>query len=159
MKIPAYRLLAVLGLWLALTGCQQIDLTPESDPQRVVTGTVKLPADIIFPPETEVLVRVVDNTATELAGTTPPGDIPTLDRGRPAKSERSLGEHIIRAPAGQPVPFQVEFRADDKLMRRGVLIDVRISYHRRVQFRTLSAHMLTLSSLRFPQEVWVQPSH
>ncbi len=151
MKTPA-RLLVVLGL-LALAGCQSLDLTPESDPQRVVSGTVKLNADVLFPPDAVAVVRVVDLTPDERAQK-PAKDLPVADLSRDEpKVERVLGEQVIRAPGATPIPFRVEFQADDTTMRRGLVIDVRISQDGKVRYRTLNAHMITLASIPYPQEV------
>jgi uncharacterized lipoprotein YbaY len=156
MKIPASLLLAA-GLCFLAAGCQQLDLTPEGDPQRVVTGNVTLGAETLFPAGTEVVVRVVDTTTLDRPSATPGMGIPVVDRGQPIKTERVLGEQVIPSPGVTPVPFSIEFRADDAALRRGLLIDVRISFEGRVQYRTLTAHMLTLTGVRFPQEVAVQP--
>jgi uncharacterized lipoprotein YbaY len=145
-----------LALGLVAAGCQQISVSPVGSAQRTVSGVVNLKPDILFPVDTEVLVRVIDTTALERAGTTAANDLPTMDRGRTPKTDRVLGEHAIKAPPGKPAPFRIEFEADDALMQRGLILDVRISYYNRVQFRTISAHMITLSSLRQPQEVWVE---
>jgi uncharacterized lipoprotein YbaY len=156
MKTPAF-LLAALALGFAAGGCQQLDLTPEGDPQRVVTGHVTLGAETLFPPGTEVVVRVVDTMLNERPNGAAGIDIPVVDRAKPIKSERVLGDDVILSPGVAPVPFRIEFEADDAMLRRGLTIDVRISFDGRVQYRTLTAHMLTLSGVRYPQEVAVQP--
>lgn len=155
MKTPVF-FLAAIGLCFAAIGCQQLDLTPEGDPNRVVTGTVTFGENTLFPPGSEVLVRVVDTSVMERPLETPGMEIPVVDRGRPIKTERVLGSQIIRSPGVTPVPFSIEFYADDARLRRGLAIDARISLEGRVQYRTLTAHMLTLGSVRFPQEVVVQ---
>lgn len=156
MKTPTFCLL-VAGLCFAAFGCQQLDLTPEGDPQRVVTGQVTIGMETLFPPGTEVVVRVVDATPEERPAASPNLGVPIVDRGMPVKTERVLGEQTIRSPGVTPVPFRVEFTADDAALRRGLSIDARISFEGRVQYRTLTAHMLTLTGVRFPQEVAVQP--
>lgn len=155
MKSLAASLVVLLGLLFSGAGCQQLDLTPEGNPARVVAGVVNLRPDILFPPDTEVVVRMIDNTPVEKTATTAGADTPA-DRIRPGAAERVLGEQVIRAPAGKPVPFRIEFAAADAQLRRGLNLDVRISYHGRVQFRTLNAHVVTLSSVQYPQEVWVE---
>ncbi len=150
--------LACLGcLVLALAaGCQQLDVTPETGPDRVVTGVVNLKPDILFPADTQVLIRIVDTSGPQR--TTGANEI-VVPQGTRMPDERVVAEQTIRSPSGKPVPFQIEFKASETLMRRGLLIDVRVSYHNRVQFRTLNAHMLSLSNLRLAQEVWVQASY
>ena len=156
MKTPALFVF-LAGLCVALAGCQQLDLTPEGDPQRVVSGNVTIGAATLLPAGTEVVVRVVDLSPVERPAAMPNLGMPVVDRPPPVKTERVLGEQVIRSPGVTPVPFSVEFNADDAALRRGLTIDVRISFEGRVQYRTLTAHMLTLTSVRFPQEVAVQP--
>jgi uncharacterized lipoprotein YbaY len=45
------------------------------------------------------------------------------------------------------VPFQLEFDADDDLLRHGLNIDARISVGGKVRCRTASAHGLTLGDV------------
>lgn len=154
MKTPRFFVLAALGLLAALAGCQQLDLTPEGDPQRTVTGTVTVGESTLFPPETEVLVRVTDRPQNDLVSVG--ADANVVARNRDLGIERVLGEQRIKAPGVNSFPFRVDFQATDAQLRRGVNIDVRISYDGRLQYRTINAHALTLSGLRFPQEVAVQ---
>src|SRR4051812_15381036 len=101
MKIPALLVLAFCG---ALTGCQQLDLTPESDPQRVVSGVVNFGVDTLLPPGTEVVVRVVDTTALGKQNPVPGTELPVVDNTHAVKTERVLGEQVIRSPGVTPVP-------------------------------------------------------
>lgn len=159
MKTPARLLFALFGVFaFGVTGCQNLDLATSGDPQRVVTGQVNLRPDIIFPADTQVVVRVFENTTTNdplraasLNDLASPAGV-----SQPEKIERVLAEKTIAAPAGKPVPFQIEFRADDDELRRGVNIEARISYDGRVRFRTLDAQLITLGSVAAPHEVWVE---
>jgi uncharacterized lipoprotein YbaY len=156
MKTPARLLFALIGIFLT-GGCRGLDLTPETDPDRAVAGTITMAADVVFPPDAELVVRVIDTTPRDRP-TPPPGvDVPIADRGRAVVSEVVLGEQIIRAPGHKPIPFRVEFRADDATMRRGVNIDARISEGGKVRYRTLNAHLVTLGSVPYPHEVVVEP--
>ena len=82
--VPELLTPAALGLELDFSG---VDAAPEAtttalrtmgfeNPQRIVTGTVTLAATLPFPPDTEVVVRVVDVTPLErprqCPGTTSP---------------------------------------------------------------------------------------
>jgi uncharacterized lipoprotein YbaY len=156
MKPPVVRFLLALGLLATGAGCNSLDLTPETDPQRVVSGMVKLNAEVVFPPDAVAVVRVIDPNPVERLGTTTK-DLPVADINQTdAKVERVLGEQIIRAPGTAPIPFRVEFQASDATMRRGLSLDVRISQDGKVRYRTLNAPMITLISLPYPQEATVE---
>lgn len=156
------RLVLFLAAFVS-AGCAHLDTAAESSPDRVVSGTVTLGPDIIFPADTIVLVRVIDNSAERPDFADPSASVaaaatPVASRAVSTPRERVLGFQEIKAPAGKPVPFRVEFPAEEAVLRRGVFLDVRISYHGAVQFRTLRAHPVTLSSIRYPQEVTVDAS-
>ena len=68
-----------------------------------------------------------------------------------------MEKSLSPAAARDAVPYRIEFQADDALLRHGVNLDARISYDGRVRYRMLDARALTLSSVRFPQEIAVQP--
>jgi uncharacterized lipoprotein YbaY len=154
MKSLAPLLLAALCLIATTPGCQQLDVTPEGDPQRILTGTVNLAGESLLPPNTEVVVRIVQNSTVEHAAK---GDLPIAAASAAREMpERVLAEQVIRAPGVQPVPFQLEYRADDATLRHGLNVDVRVSFAGKVRYRTLNAHLLTLSSAPFPHTVWVQ---
>src|SRR5438874_10865571 len=95
---------AVLGLVTSLVactiaGCAHLDLTPESDPQRAITGTVKVRGEVLFPPEAVVTVRILDTSRIEHPPSSPLAlDTPGGDRDKGQKVERILGEQVIRAP-------------------------------------------------------------
>jgi uncharacterized lipoprotein YbaY len=149
-------LLATCALGLVVAGCEAVDLTPAGNPERVLTGGVRAPAAL--PAGAEVVVRVVDTTMTA-PPTTMKNDLPIADRGRPVPAERILGEYRQKLMAGtiDPVPFKIEYHAEDSELRRGLNVDVRVTFDGRVRYRTISAHVLTLGSAPYPQEVLVQP--
>ncbi len=156
MKPSPLFLLATLGAILASAACSHLDLTPEGDPERVVNGTVNLRADVTLPPDTVVIVRVIDPADVEQTHAAASSDLPVMNASKPPPVEHLLGEKTIAAPAGAPIPFSVAYHADDSLLRHGLNIDVRVSFDGRVQFRTVSAHLLTLSSANYNHEVWVE---
>jgi uncharacterized lipoprotein YbaY len=158
MKTPLRLLLAALAVAaLGLAGCQHLDLAGDGDPQRVLTGTVNLRPDIIFPADTEVVVRVVDLTPADRTGRDAAADLALAGSAAPGQAlEREFGRQTIQAPAGKPVPFRIEFQADDERLRHGLNVEARISYGGRVHFRTLEGHVVTLASIGFPHEVWVE---
>ena len=87
------------------------------------------------------------------------GDVPLADRPTAAPVERVLGEfrQTLNAMRSEPLPFEIAYRADDSELRRGLNVDVRITFGGRMRFRTINAHVLTLASSPFPQEIAVQP--
>jgi uncharacterized lipoprotein YbaY len=156
MKLPPFALVAA-GLALVLSGCRSLDVTPETDPQRVVAGRVTLNTEMLFPPDAVAVVRVIELTPFDAQANAARKDLPVTDlRRSEVKVERVLGEQVIRAPGAAPIPFRVEFVADDAEMRRGLNIDVRISQGGKVTYRTMSAHMITLASASYPQDVAVE---
>ena len=92
-----------LAAALALAGCGQLDLTPEGDPSRVLTGEVEMGNDVTLPADTVVTVRIVD---ASVAGMPP----------------QVLGSQTLSNPGVVPVPFRVVYRAEDELLRRGLNI-------------------------------------
>jgi uncharacterized lipoprotein YbaY len=118
MKIPL-RLLALFFCTL-LAGCGHLEVTPEGDPNRVITGTVNLRMPTDLPGDATVLVRVVDGARAE----------PTL---------RVLGEQTIAHASKTPVPFRVEFRADDGMLRHGLNIEARISFGGQLRYFNINA--------------------
>ena len=140
---------------LAWAGCAQLDTTPPGRPDRVLAGTVNF--NRVLPAGAEVFIRVVDPAATD-AVRAPGGDLVIPGASVP-RGERVLGEfrRVTESATPSPVPFQVEYSADDSALRRGLNVDVRIAFSGKVRLRTLSAHVVTLAASPFPQEVWVQP--
>jgi uncharacterized lipoprotein YbaY len=156
MKIPALAAALILAISFGGAGCAHLDLTPETDPQRVVTGTVNVHGEVLFPPEAEVVIRILDTSVKERAANNPLAiETPSGDRTKAPKMERILGEQLIRAPGASPIPFRVEFTADDMLMRHGLTLDARISYNGKVQYRTVDAKIVTLTSVATPHELWL----
>jgi uncharacterized lipoprotein YbaY len=112
---------------LALSGCGQMDLTPEGDPGRVLTGTVDIGEEIALPTDTTVTVRVVDASN--------PGMPPVV-----------LGSQTITNPGVAPIAFRVEYRAEDEVLRQGLNVDARISYGGKVRYYNLNQYAVTLGN-------------
>ncbi|HEY1792011.1 MAG TPA: YbaY family lipoprotein [Opitutaceae bacterium] len=134
MRRPGALLLAACAL--ALSGCGQLDLTPEGDPSRVVQGEVNL-GDTALPPDAVVTVRVVD-----------PSQTPPL----------TLGSQTIRSPGASPVPFKVDFRAEDDLLRRGLNIEARVSIGGHLRFYNVDRYVVTLGNITGTQRIRVNPT-
>jgi putative lipoprotein len=133
---------AALGLLaaaaLALCGCGQLDLSPEGDPSRVLVGEVALGDPAALPPDAVVTVRVVDASIT----------------GAPPQV---LGSQTLRGPVSSPVAFRVEYRADDELLRRGLNVEVRVSYGGRVRYYNKSNFAVTLGNASETHRINVNP--
>jgi len=136
MKNP-FRLIAGLSAFF-LAGCVQLDLTPEGDPNRVITGTVNLRMPTDLPADASVLVRVVEANS-------------------PGKGKQVLGEQAIARAAVVPVPYRVEFRADDALLRRGLNVEARISFGGGLRYYNVNAVALNLGNFDQPVVVVVDP--
>lgn len=124
---------------LALAGCGSLDLTPESNPSRVLTGRIDLDGPAVLPADTVVTVRVVDASAAGM----PP---------------QVLGAQTIRNPGAAPVDFRVEYRAEDDMLRRGLNIEVRVSYGGKVRYFNMNKYELTLGNASAPHLIMVNPT-
>jgi uncharacterized lipoprotein YbaY len=156
MKIPALAVLIAFGVALVTAGCANLDMAPAGDPNRVLTGTVNFGTPL--PAGSEILVRIIDTTPAESTRAPANNDLAIGDRAKPVHMERVVGEQIqkIEVPISDPLPFRIEYFAEDSLLRRGLNVEARITAGGKVRFRTINAHVITLSSARLPQELSVQ---
>ncbi len=154
MKFPLLSCLAACLVLGGGAGCSHVDLAAEGSRARVIRGTVG--TGVALPAGTEILVRII---AIGGPGSVRPAgaDLPVA-REQVAAAETILAEQVqtLAAPAGGPVPFQIELDAEDAVLRRGVNIVARVFYGGRVRFRTINAHVVTLNSAHFPQTVTLQ---
>jgi len=149
--------LAFAAVVFGLAGCGHVDLSPEGDPNRVVTGTVAVRMDLLPPPDAEVVVRVVEPPDVKTAEAKAANDIVIGERGTLERPERVIGEQVIHAPSSLPVSFRIEFHADDVTMRRGLNLEARISWGHRVRFRNLESQAITLATVGQPQIIRLEP--
>lgn len=140
---------------LFAAGCASIETSPAGDPNRVLEGAVNFPGSM--PAGAEIVVRVVEPPSSEPARAVA-NDLPVAAQTTLPRVERVLGETKVIASelATKPLPFRVEFHAADAVLQRGVNVDVRVSVGGKVRMRTVNAHAVTLRSVPFKQEVWVQ---
>lgn len=136
-KFPLSGVALVAALLAA--GCGHISLQPEGEPDRVLTGTVNFHAAEPMPPDTVVTVRLID---------------PAGAAGLPMV----LGEKTIENPGNPPVPFTIEYRAEDDLLRRGVNLEARVSVGGKLRFYNVNGYGVTLAKATQSQEVWVNPA-
>jgi uncharacterized lipoprotein YbaY len=155
-RIPALWGPAAFAICLA-AGCSHLDLAPQSDPSRVLTGTVVIEGqDGPLPDDAVVLVRVVD--------TVPPAMIaPQLEQSQTLKRPTPppdappavLGEQTIHHPGTSPIPFQVEYQAAEDQLQHGVDVDVRVSFNGHVQYMNLDHYEVGLNDYTEPQTIRV----
>lgn len=152
---------------LLFAGCGHLDLAAPGDPSRVAVGNVVISQSL--PDDAEVLVRVMNPHPQVLsAGSTAPGQMPLLNQpitatasGTAAAAPEELGEQVIKHPVVQVDPvskirgvaYRVEYQADDDMLRRGLNIEVRVSYGGRVQLFNSNQYSITLADVKDPHEV------
>jgi uncharacterized lipoprotein YbaY len=154
-RIPL--LFALVLLSLLPVACSHVDLTPEGDPSRVLTGTINTRVNLLPPPDTEIVVRIIDTADVALGRPKTNLDVPAADHGRIERTERVVAEQVIHAPASLPAPFRVAYQASDAELRSGLNVDVRISWGGHLRFRTVEAHAVTLSNATSEHAIWVEP--
>ena len=123
---------------LALAGCGHLELSPEGDPSRVLTGQVELGAPEPLPADAVITVRVVDAS-------------------NPGMPPEVLGSQTIKNPGAAPIAFRVEYRAEDEVLRRGLNIEARVSIGGRVRYYNLSRYVVTLGNASDPHRIYANP--
>ena len=136
------RLLVPLAFALAsfLSGCGHLDTTVTNTEDRVLNGTIEAVdsgAGTKLPAGTEVLVRV-------------------LDLGHGFGRGEELGEQTIKDPPEFPVPFRIEYRADDATLRGSVEVEARVSVDGQLRYITITGHPITLANVNQSHVVMVE---
>jgi uncharacterized lipoprotein YbaY len=144
-------------------GCGHMALDTEGDPHRILAGTVQFSDPIVLPSDAEVRVSVVDENPPPPAAN--PGDnlnaMPVLNRPNNsalAPGPEVLGETTIRGPGPTPVAFRVEYVADDDRLRRGLAIQVRVSYGGTVRYFNATQYQVSLGDVSELHQVSVEPA-
>ena len=135
MKSLALAVFSVSLGWL-FSGCAHLDTTPPSSADRVLSGVVDHAGEDL-PPGSEVLVRVMD-----------------LSRGE-GRGE-VLGETTIANPGKMPVPFSIEYRAEDAQLLRTINVEARVSIGGKLHYTTMTAHPLTVGNVKDSHVISVQ---
>jgi uncharacterized lipoprotein YbaY len=136
MRIVPFLLAAVAVA--AFSGCGQLDLAPEGDPSRVLTGEVSWGDPAALPADAMVTVRIVDASRVGM-----PPDV--------------LGSQTIRNPGAAPVLFRVEYRAVDDVLRRGLNVEVRVSWGGKVRYFNMNGHAVTFGNAADTHRITVNP--
>jgi uncharacterized lipoprotein YbaY len=140
-----------------LAGCGQValDLTPEGNPDRILTGSVDFREPFSLPPDAVLVVRVEDpNRVTDTPPTAvlgEPSPVPLQSKLPP----KILGEQTVKNPGSPPIPFRVAYTAVDEQLRRGLIIEARISYGGMVRFLNVDSYAVTLGNASDSHTVWV----
>lgn len=125
-----------LSLGLLLSGCGHLDTTPPASADRVLNGTVDHAGEEL-PDGSEVIVRVVDFSRGENRG-------------------EVLGEATIANPGRMPVPFRIEYRAEDAQLLRTVNVEARVSVGGQLRYTTTTAHPVTIGNVNDAHVISVQ---
>jgi uncharacterized lipoprotein YbaY len=134
------KFLLLIGLLsCGAAGCAHIDLTPAGDPMRVLAGEVRLSDGRDLPADAVVTVRVVDSALV--------GQAPTV-----------YGTQTITAAGPGPIPYRVEYTAEDELLRHGLNVEVRVSFGGRVRYYNVNKHAVTLSTVSDTHVITVDPT-
>lgn len=144
MKFLPLAVLATVGLLLGTLGCGHVDLAPERNPNRTVSGTVGASLDLIPPSDAVLVVRVVRPPNLTSKPSTA-GELVIGEQGTRAEPEQVVAEQIIRAPSPLPVSYRIDFHADDSELRHGLTIEARLSWGGRLRFRNIEAQLLPMT--------------
>jgi uncharacterized lipoprotein YbaY len=130
-------------------GCASasLDIRPETDPDRVLKGTVNFRSEQPLPADAEVFMRLVDNASIERTRAAAARDNPVQARAQVAATPTILAEQRVAVVPGFALPLPLEFNASDDLLRHGVNVEARISFGGVVRYRTVNAQLVTLSNV------------
>jgi len=130
---------ALLAGALVSAGCGHLDTTAAGPADRVLTGEVNYGEAASLPDNAVVTVRIVD-------------------KSNPAAPMTVLGETSIMHPGPGPVPFRIEYRAEDDVLMHQVNVEARIAIGGKLRFLSVSGHPLTLGNCHDTHVVQVEPA-
>ncbi len=151
-----FRLLAWCAIVVGLFGgCASIEVSQAGNPNRMLKGAIEV--GIPLPAGTEVSIRLLALSGIDAARSTT-GNLPIAPTQTSGATEQVVATHsfALKAPSKELLDFTFEYEADDAQLRRGLTLVVRISHSGRLRYRTVTSHVVTLSSSPFPQRVQVQ---
>ena len=156
--LPAAAALLAAGALLAAAGCAHLDLTPQGDPERVLTGTINLDGGSRSLPDDAVVLVLVEDAVPPRVPAATQAD-PTLLRPQPPADmpPEVLGEQSITHPGSIPLSFSVEYQAEASRLEHGLNVEVRISYGGRVQYINKNRYAIRLNDATQPHSIWVSP--
>ena len=156
MKRLPIAVLAAVSVLLA-AGCGHLDLTPEGNPDRTVTGFVDIGGMSLLPADAVVVVRVVDPTG--LTDTSPTEVLGSPSDSQPKRTmpAKVLGEQVIKNPGSAPVAFRIDYTAADEQLRRGINVEARVSFGGRLMYFNRNSYGITLGNAADPHRISVDP--
>jgi uncharacterized lipoprotein YbaY len=133
------RFIFCTAVVVLVSGCGHLEIKPESNPDRVVSGVVRFQTPMDLPEGARVTVRLLDATS--------PGTTPVV-----------LGEQSIADSRTPPIPFRIEYRADEARLRLGLNLEARVSVAGKLRFYNIDSYTVTTSDESDPHEIWVVPT-
>jgi len=155
-----FGLLGGVAAAVVLAGCghMAMDLTPEGNPDRVLTGTVDFSNAVTLPGDAVVVVRVLGflpPNPQAVAGV--PGALPAP--GSEAEMPpQVLGEQTIKDPPAAPIPYRLEYQATDDQLRAGLKLEARVSYGGKVRWFNVNSYSVNLNNVGDPHGITVDPA-
>lgn len=136
MKLTPFfaAMLAIAACVLA--GCAHLEITPEGNPDRVLRGSIRFGAHIADAANAVVTVRLLDRAQS---------DLPAV-----------VGEQRIVGVGTPPIPFEIEYLAEDDQLRRGLILEARVAVAGKLRFYTAGNHIITLANADRPQELMLE---
>lgn len=135
--MTTFRLLPfLLGAGLcALAGCQNIDTTPQPKGDRVLKGTVNYRSDVVLPADAVVTVRLLDISQSPV---------------------RILSEQTFPWPGSLPIPFQLDYQAEDIQPPQRAGMDARITAGGKLRYYNSTPIPISPNSAEGSFTVWVE---
>ncbi len=155
---PLLRAVGVSLLALFVAACSHVDLRPEGNPERVLTGTVNVRMDLMPPGDAELIVRLVDPAQIAVGTNQVASDLAIGERGGRELPETVVAQQVIRTPTTFPVTFRLEFTATDAQLRHGLNLEARLWWGAKLRFRNLEAQVVTLENVDSPQTIGIEPA-
>jgi uncharacterized lipoprotein YbaY len=157
---PRFPYVAAAAAALVLGGCGQVgmEVTPYGNPNRVVTGTVELPAATAFAPDTVVVVRVLGVLPANPQAVNGLLGQPPAPGAQAEQPPQVLGEQTISNPGPPPVPFRIEYSATDDQLRAGLKLEARVSVGGKVRWFNVNSYSINLDNVGEARSVSVDPA-
>jgi uncharacterized lipoprotein YbaY len=134
-KYSSLLLLIVASLFIS--ACGHLDIQPQPQGDRVLTGTVNFRADAPLPDNAVAVVRLLDITQADQ----PP---------------QVIAVQTIQRATSSPLAFSLECKVEDLLPPKHVRIEARISVGGKLRYASINAVPITASRVDHPFEIWIE---
>jgi uncharacterized lipoprotein YbaY len=121
---------------LFCAGCGHIDTTPEPVGDRTLNGTVNFRSPAALAPGAVLTVRLLDVS---------PGVAPG----------QAIDEQTISSTGNPPVPFQLNYRAEDIQPPKRARVEARLAVDGKLHFYTVTAYPVTPGNAGSPFDLWM----